>query len=198
VFLRNGNPVIGIEPNAAMREAAAEYLRRWPLFRGVDACAEATSLSDAGIDFIVVGQALHWLDHAQSRREFERVLRRDGWVVLVWNSRISSGHSFSGAYHQLLCRYCGENAASPRRTSDRQIDDFFSPHSFRRVVFPNVQKLDWDGIKGRLLSSSYVPAAGQPLHDEIIAGLYSIYRQHESDNAVELNYNTEVFYGQFH
>ena len=45
-FLENGNPVFGVEPNAAMREAAEEFLKDFPNFKSVDGTAENTNLPD--------------------------------------------------------------------------------------------------------------------------------------------------------
>ena len=199
VFLRNGNAVIGVEPNAAMRRAGEEYLRDWPGFRSVDASAEATTLSDGSIDFVSVGQAFHWIDSQASRLEFARILRPRAWVVLLWNQRITCGDSFNAAYHQLLCRHCGgEQAVAGRRTTDEQIREFFAPNAVAKTILPNSQRLDWEGLKGRLLSSSYAPAAGQPGHEPLIAELARIFREHQRDGHVVLDYTTEVFHGRLH
>jgi ubiquinone/menaquinone biosynthesis C-methylase UbiE len=197
VFLRNGNAVIGIEPNATMRRAGEGYLRDWPGFRTVDGSAETTTLPDASVDFVTVGQAFHWLAAQQARVEFARILRPRGWVVLVWNQRITSGVSFSADYQELLCRHCGgKHAVAGRRTSDEQIHEFFAPNAIRQHNFPNFQRLDWEGLKGRLLSSSYAPAAGQPGHEPMIADLARIFQGHQRNGHIVLEYITEVFYGR--
>jgi ubiquinone/menaquinone biosynthesis C-methylase UbiE len=199
VFLRNGNAVIGVEPNDAMRRAGEEYLRDWREFRSVDASAEATMLPDGSVDFVTVGQAFHWIDSQHSRVEFARILRPRAWVVLVWNQRITSGDSFNTAYHELLCHHCGgEHAVAGRRTTDEQIREFFAPNAFAQHNFPNSQRLDWNGLKGRLLSSSYAPAAGQLGHEPMIADLARIFREHQCDGHIVLDYKTEVFYGRLH
>ncbi len=51
LFLENGNPVFGVEPNAAMREAAENYLQNFPNFKIVDGTAEKTNLPDKSVDF---------------------------------------------------------------------------------------------------------------------------------------------------
>src|SRR5262245_48233354 len=51
LFLRNGNTVYGVEPNADMRQAAEELLGKYPKFHGVAAIAEATTLAVASVDF---------------------------------------------------------------------------------------------------------------------------------------------------
>jgi SAM-dependent methyltransferase len=199
IFLRNGNTVIGIEPNAEMRLAGENYLQRWPGFRSVDGSAEATTLAAGSVDFVTVGQALHWLDHAKARTEFARILKPGGWTVLVWNRRLTAGESFGAAYHSLVQRYGGgEEAVAPRRTTDEQIREFFTPRKVTQRDFPNSQRLDWEALKGRLLSSSYVPSAGQPGHEGVIGDLAGLFHEHQREGHIVLEYTTEVFYGQLH
>src|ERR1700752_4887108 len=56
LFLKNGNRVYGVEPNAEMRRAGEEYLAAYDSFGSIDASAEATTLEDATIDFVTAGQ----------------------------------------------------------------------------------------------------------------------------------------------
>ena len=46
MFLENGNPVFGVEPNALMRDAAEEFLKVFPNFKNIDGTAENTNLPD--------------------------------------------------------------------------------------------------------------------------------------------------------
>src|SRR6185436_5087545 len=75
LFLANGNPVTGVEPNAAMRAAAEKSLEKFASFRSIDASAEATTLPDTSADLVVAAQAFHWFDIPAARRETERILR---------------------------------------------------------------------------------------------------------------------------
>ena len=87
LLLKNGNKVIGVEPNEAMRTAGAELLRTYPKFTSVAGSAEATTLPSASVDLITAGQAFHWFDASAARKEFARVLKPKGFVVLIWNDR---------------------------------------------------------------------------------------------------------------
>ena len=87
LFLRNGNTVFGVEPNREMREAAESLLAGYANFHSVAGSAESTTLPDASVDLIVAGQAFHWFDVPRARAEFRRILRPDGVVVLMWNTR---------------------------------------------------------------------------------------------------------------
>src|SRR5215211_3769159 len=62
MFLKNGNAVIGVEPNADMRAAAESLLAGYPNFCSVTGTAENTALPDASVDLVVAGQAFHWFD----------------------------------------------------------------------------------------------------------------------------------------
>src|SRR5437660_4475378 len=105
LFLRNGNHVFGIEPNREMREAGERLLAIYTRFTSVAGTAEATTLPDQSIDLITAGQAFHWFDRDSCRKEFMRILRPGGWVVLVWNDRRIDSTPFLAAYEQLLVTY---------------------------------------------------------------------------------------------
>jgi SAM-dependent methyltransferase len=61
LFLQNGNPVYAIEPNDEMRAAGERLLAHYPNFHSVPGRAEAATLPDKSVDFVVAGQAFHWL-----------------------------------------------------------------------------------------------------------------------------------------
>lgn len=105
VFLDDGETVYGVEPNAEMRAAGERSLRGYPRFHSVAASAEATSLAEASVDFIVAGQAFHWFDAQAARREFARILRPGGWVAVLWNERRTDATGFLRAYEALLRRF---------------------------------------------------------------------------------------------
>src|SRR5208282_2924056 len=80
LFLKNGNRVYGVEPNAEMRAGGEEYLSSYANFTSVDGSAEATTLPASSVDFVAAGQAFHWFDPQAARREFLRILKPGGWV----------------------------------------------------------------------------------------------------------------------
>src|SRR5262249_5045769 len=89
LLARHGLCVTGIEPNTGMRaKAEAETLPPGvpaPVYR--EGSAEATGLPDAIADAVLAAQAFHWFEPDASLREFHRILRPGGWVVLMWNER---------------------------------------------------------------------------------------------------------------
>src|SRR2546425_2847648 len=105
LFLNNGYRVFGIEPDPDMRAAAEWLLRGYPRFTSIAATAEATSLADHSVDVVTAGQAFHWFDHEQARREFLRILVPKGWAVLVWNDQRTTGTPFLAALEQFWQTY---------------------------------------------------------------------------------------------
>ena len=103
LFLRNGNTVYAVEPNDAMRHAAERLLGGYHAFHSVNGRAEATTLPDASIDLSLAAQAFHWFDVPKARAEWQRILRPDGWAVLVWNTRRTDTSPFLRAFVAGAC-----------------------------------------------------------------------------------------------
>lgn len=196
LLLESGAQVIGVEPNAAMRAAAEQALGREPRFRSVDGSAEATRLPDASVDLITAAQAFHWFDTVRARSEFSRILMARGWVALAWNQRKDS--SFNRDYVAMLEQYAPDYSEVRARDRDAEAKmcAFFAPASPRVARFDNEQDLDRPGLRGRLLSSSYAPRGGHPLHAPMLARLDEIFAAHAHEGRVTIAYDTAVWYGQ--
>jgi SAM-dependent methyltransferase len=197
VFLDNGNAVYGVEPNAEMRAAGEEFLRVYPKFHSVAGSAEATTLGDASVDFVIAGQAFHWFDAHAARREFTRVLRADGWAAVIWNERRVETSELLRAYEDLLQRYSPDYAQVAAKYPEAlSMAEFFGPNPVRQQTFPNEQIFDFEGLRGRLLSSSYSPPKEHPNHDPMLAELKRIFDAHEDNGRVRIEYATHLYYGR--
>jgi SAM-dependent methyltransferase len=197
LFLKHGNQVFAVEPNREMREAGERLLGHYVNFTSIDGSAEATTLGDRSVDFITAGQAFHWFDRARARAELARILRPRGWVVLVWNERRIGSTPFLEAYERLLRSYSAEYETLNHRQIDQGvISSFFKPGSFRLRSYENRQIFDFDGLRGRLLSSSYTPEASHPSYQPMLDELREIFEAHQSGGAISFEYDTNVYYGQ--
>ena len=196
LFLREGCRVFAVEPNAAMREAAEAALGGDANFTSVAGTAEATTLGDASVDFAAAAQAFHWFDAESARAEFRRVLKPGGWAVVVWNNRRTDSTAFLRDYESLLRRFGTDYAQVAATYGDEgSLRKFFAP-GYRVRQFDNFQLFDFDGLKGRLLSASYVPLAGHPSHEPMLAELRRVFDAHRQDGRVRVEYDTDVYYGK--
>jgi SAM-dependent methyltransferase len=196
LFLKNGNRVYGIEPNEAMRQAGEEYLASYDGFSSINGSAEATTLDNASVDFVTVGQAFHWFEPAATRREFLRILKPNGWVSILWNDR-QMDTPFASAYEDLLEKY-GTDYKRVRESypEAHSIQQFFGAGSFSQCDLPNEQQLDWDGLAGRLRSSSYAPQEGHANYAPMMADLEELFRANQKDGRVRMEYATHVYFGR--
>ena len=196
LFLKNGNRVTGIEPNAAMRERSTLLLSVYPLFEAIDGTAEHTTLAADSVDFIIAGQAFHWFDRDSARKEFTRILRKDGVIALIWNERLTDD-LFSKRYDQLIVEHGIDYAkVDHRQIDDEAIEQFFSPAPVTVRVFSNQQVFDFDGLKGRLLSSSYVPDENHPGYQAMIDELKKLFDAHQQNGRIVIRYATKVYAGR--
>lgn len=196
LLLQSGARVFGVEPNPEMRRAGERFLGANLRFTSVAATAEETSLPDNCADLIVVGQAFHWFDRERSRAEFGRILKPGGWVVLIWNDRRTEGKPFLAAYEALLREFATDYEQVNHRNIDLVALRQFFGTELKMGKFPYAQHFDFEGLKGRLLSSSYAPEAGQPKHEAMLARLRDIFGAHQQGGRVAFDYDTLVYYGQ--
>ncbi|MGH8111247.1 MAG: methyltransferase domain-containing protein [Rhodanobacteraceae bacterium] len=197
MFVDAGYRVSAVEPNAAMRGAMVASLSGNPGFHAIDGRADATGFDDRSIDLVAVAQAFHWFDPETTRREFRRILRRHGIAAIWCNSRRLSGTPFLEGYEALLQRYGTDYAA----VADRYADDAYMRGWFGKGLrgtarFDHRQRLDFDGLCGRLMSSSYAPRAAHPDHAPMLEALRELFEATAKDGIVAMAYDTRVFAGE--
>jgi SAM-dependent methyltransferase len=196
MLLENGNTVFAVEPNADMRQAGEKLLAGFPKFSSVAGTAEATLLPDASVDFVTAAQAAHWFDRVSARREFRRILNPGGWLVLLWNERLTEATPFLRDYEQLLLTYATDyEEVRHERTTDA-VNEFFDPQPYQASTFPMRQEFDYAGLEGRLLSSSYAPGPGHPKHAPMLRELRRVFDHRAVNGRVSFEYRTRVYYGQ--
>jgi SAM-dependent methyltransferase len=196
LLLENGNQVFGVEPNSEMRQAGERLLAAFPKFTSITGTAEETTLPEASVDFVTAAQAAHWFDRARARREFVRILKPGGWLVLLWNERLTDSTAFLREYEQLLLTY-GTDYEDVRheRTTDA-VNEFFDPAPYQEHAFDMQQEFDYAGLEGRLLSSSYAPGPEHPKHSPMLGELQHIFQKHAIAGRVAVDYKTRVYVGR--
>jgi SAM-dependent methyltransferase len=196
LLLENGNPVFGVEPNAEMRQAGERLLAAFPKFTSIAGTAEATTLADRSVDFVTAAQAAHWFDRAGARREFVRILKPGGWLVLLWNERLTDATAFLRDYEQLLVTYGTDYQDIRHEHTTSVVNEFFDPSPFQERTFAMRQEFDYAGVEGRLLSSSYAPGPGHSKHAPMLRELRGIFEANAVEGRVAFEYKTRLYFGQ--
>lgn len=197
LLLAAGHPLIAVEPNADMRAAAEAWLApRFLRFRAVEGRAEATGLAGASVGLVVAAQAFHWFDMAAVRREWTRILQPEGLALVMWNSRELDTSPFLAGYEQLLLDHGTDySAVAERYQDDATMRAWFGDGLRGMVNLPNVQHLDFESLRGRLLSSSYAPQEGHPRHAPMMDALRALFDAHQRDGHIDFAYRTRAFAG---
>jgi SAM-dependent methyltransferase len=194
MFLENGNRVIGVDPNEAMREAAREYLSAYNNFEIVDGRSDATMLPDAIVDLVIAAQAFHWFEPEATRAEFRRILKPGGRIVLIWNERRLDSNDFHREYEALLVKWSTDyNTVRHENIAVDQLTNFFQGN-YGSTIFQNDKIYDFDMLKGRMSSSSYIPSKDDPVYPQMVEELRQIFAKHAVADRIEVQYDTSVYY----
>lgn len=181
-----------------MRKAGELFLQNFSNFHSVQGTAEETTLTAKSVDFITAGQAFHWFDREKCRVEFQRILTTQGWLVLIWNDRLLQATPFLQAYEELLHTHGTDyDKVQHKAINNDLIQPVFGSKHFMLSTFTNSQVLDYEGLKGRLLSSSYVPNRNQPGYAQMIKALRDIFDKFQTNGEITFEYETKMYYGQF-
>ena len=195
MLLAQGIRVFGVEPNAQMRAAAESELAAYQNFVSIDGSAEQTGLPSAAVDLVTAAQAFHWFDSEATLAEFRRILRPGGRLALVWNKRKLS-QPFQLAYDALLHAHAPEYPeVSHLHLEDDDIARFFRPGEMQLLHFENSQKLDFDGLVGRLKSASYCPDEDSEDFARLVGQLRGLHGEFAEQGLVRFEYDTRLYLG---
>lgn len=197
LFIKNGNTVYAIEPNYEMRGAAEQFYANSDLggqFVSVDATAEKTGLPEDSVDFVIAGQALHWFDQDAFLVEIERILKPTGWLGFFWNSRsLSAG--FNMSYNHFLEEFAIDFDKTDEKSFRKtRMHDVFA--NLVQVKLQNRQIFNFEGLKGRFLSTSYAPKLDSLQYEPMMKALKELFDTHQRKGEIIFNYDVELYYGK--
>jgi SAM-dependent methyltransferase len=188
LFAERGATVIAVEPNAAMRAAAAPH----PRVQWRDGTGEQTGLENASVDAVVACQAFHWFATRKTMQEFRRIARRR--AVLLQYER-DERDPFTGAYGDVVRSYATDDTEALRMSALATFSAFPNAR-VTRSEHPSRQQLDREALIGRAASASYLPAAG-PAGEALRRDLVALFDRYEEDLRVELAMITFVLVAQW-
>jgi SAM-dependent methyltransferase len=189
--------VYGVEPNDAMRKRAEHDLKQYKKFASVNGTAENTTLPADCIDLIVCAQAFHWFCNTETRKEFKRILKPQSCAALLWNNRQTDADAFATAYELLLKEKSPDySEVNHKNLTETDFVSFFKDGKYETAKYPNVQVFDFDALRGRAFSSSYVPPEDTEEGQLFLSALHDIFDQYRVKGKVKFTYQTEVYLGE--
>ena len=194
LFLKNGNKVFGIEPNKLMRRASKEYLKEFSKFEVINGNSQNTTLKNESIDIIIAAQAFHWFNKAKTLSEFRRISRNKRYVALIWNERQLDTNDFLLEYERFLIEFGTDYQTVRHDLINKETLKHLFKTEIKLKTLQNLQTLDFEGLKGRILSSSYMPSEKSPIFREMIKKLKTLFARYSEKGKITILYDTNVFY----
>jgi hypothetical protein len=114
----------------------------------------------------------------------------------MWNARLTGTTPFLRDYEKMLVKF-GTDYLEVRHENFGKVvfEDFFKG-KYSIKTYENRQLFDYDGVKGRLLSSSYIPKEGDPKYEPMLEELKRIFEIYNQNGKVTIEYETQVISGR--
>ncbi|MCM1286041.1 MAG: class I SAM-dependent methyltransferase [Acetobacter sp.] len=194
-FLEMGSIVYLVEPNDDMRITAEKELSIYKNAIFINGSADMTGLDDCSVNFVTAAQAFHWFDADKFKNECKRILKPDGKVILVWNTRDMSS-DFNIESYEVYRKYCPEFKGyhGGMKDDDQRIFEFFN-NSYEKSVFENPVAFTKDRFITRSLSASYSLKSGDNNFDNYIRDLETVFDKFSKNDVVIMKNNTTAYIG---
>ena len=75
---------------------------------------------------------------------------------------------------------------------EKDIAAFFLPEPLTQKDFYQAQILNYEALKGQLLSSSYIPLEGKK-HEQMLLELEDLFNKYNENGVVKIEYETKLF-----
>jgi SAM-dependent methyltransferase len=195
-LLERGSVVYCVEPNNDMRETAEKNLSGFTNFHSVMGTAESTTLPADSVDFIVVAQAFHWFDVENFKVECQRILKPNGKVILVWNSRVITSE-LTKENALIFSKYCPNFVGFSGGAGDMDDDiaGFFND-DFELRRFSNDLQFDKTKFIERCLSASYSLKETDSEYKSYISELEALFDKYSVNNILTMPNETVAYIGK--
>jgi SAM-dependent methyltransferase len=179
-----GHRVTAIEPLPEMLEL---LIAAAPGAFDLLGSAEVIPLPDASADVVTSAQAFHWFDHAVALPEIARVLRPNGRLALVWNTR-DDREPWVARMSETIGSETVEyaDAGEPIVASG-----LFGPEE--KATFEWAQRLDRTTLRDLVLSRSYCAIKTPDEREKVLGDVDRLFDEHASGGELELPYVTQCY-----
>ena len=198
-FLDRGNRVLGVEPDAGMRQAAEASLSGFGArFVSVVGRAERTSLGPGTVNVVAAGNALHLFDPSAAPAEARRILASGGRALVIGHDFAATPNPFMRAYATFVADVAAADVAvfhAPDRAAVALEAFFADCKRHERDLGDHIVELDWDRLRGRFLSTSGAPRTGDPRRPEVLARLGALFDTYAQNGTIPFQLRWRLAWG---
>lgn len=192
-LLKRNIEVFAVEPNGEMRSESERRLGKNPLFHMVDGTAENTTLLSNSVETVTVAQAFHWFDGEKFKKECERIIKKHGKFILVWNVREDG--EVNENWQAVFKKYCPEFNGFSNGITEEKIRNFFRD-GCKVAKFEHPLYFTRENFIKRSLSSSCSLKQNDTLYGEYLTKLNSLFDRYEKDGVVRIDNRTVAYVGE--
>lgn len=195
-LLDRGSKVICVEPNDDMRRCAERDLSIYPNYISVKGTAENSTLPGRSVDYIITAQAFHWFDAGMFKIECQRILKTEGKVILVWNSKDENNQLVkenADIYRRLCPNFKGFSGGSEE---DPESFSAFFRHGCEFRTFENKLTYTLEEFIGGCLSASYAPKEGDKNYRQFVDELTELFNKYCINGVLEVPNITRSYVGE--
>ena len=191
-FVDKAGMVHVIEPEKEMRALAERAFEGKPTCQVLAASAEDTTLPSASVDLITVGQAIHWFEPEETRKEFLRVLKPSGWLAVLRN--YGTDAVYGKEVGTLFERF---SKPEPSRLISRPpMNFYYGNEDFQKMLFVFDFSLTWEQFLGSLMSSALIPDETDRQFDEFKMAAMRVFDSLSQMGIVKSSGETELLLGR--
>lgn len=184
-----------VEPNEQMRRTAEDLLGEYPNYISIASTSDKTTLENSSVDIITVAEAYHWFDNEDTKTEFKRVLKNDGYVLLMWNH--FGGDAFDEEKKAIDTKYRKKTKVfNTDVSSEERAFNLFGKGNYKCFEFDNSIVQTCDSFCGGWASASYIPKQGTEAYKEFIQESSELFEKYATDGLLKTTITTVCYLGK--
>ena len=187
-----------VEPNDSMINECQKYLYGNKNIQYIHRCAENTGITDNILDYITVAQAFHLFHNPETLSELKRILKPDGYFVIIYNMKNHSSELFL-RNEEVILKYCPLYRRDFHATEfkNNSFQNYFTEESYQYRFFlnDNTEYLDCNTFIQRTLSASYAIQKGNPFFSDFVKELTSVFANFSVNHTIKMELSTVIYSG---
>ena len=162
-----------------------------PGARPLAGTAEFVPLADGSADVVTAAQAFHWFDKPVALREIARLLRPEGRLALVWNTRDDTEEWVAALNDTIIGRSQFREDGVDAVTASIDESGLYGP--VERASFDHVQLLRRDELVELVRSRSQCAVLSEEERRPALEHVGVLFDRHATDGMLAMPYVTECF-----